>query len=138
MGQIFAYTFIALFIYVVLNVFIAIIEESFFTVVQRGKEMVEEMKYGHGAADTAHSTQHTAHSTQHTAHNARTCSMHTQPRLDPHAPHAHKDTRTDTHTHTPSPLHLCVCVWRGAAQACRGGLGASWRPGRRIWLGKRQ
>ena len=43
-GQIFTYTFIALFIYVVLNVFIAIIEESFFTVVQRGKEMVEEMR----------------------------------------------------------------------------------------------
>ncbi len=44
-GQIFTYTFIALFIYVVLNVFIAIIEESFFTVVQRGKEMVEEMRW---------------------------------------------------------------------------------------------
>jgi hypothetical protein len=44
-GQIFTYTFIALFIYVVLNVFIAIIEESFFTVKQRGEEMIEEMKY---------------------------------------------------------------------------------------------
>ncbi len=44
-GQIFTYTFIALFIYVVLNVFIAIIEESLFTVVQRGKEMVEEMRW---------------------------------------------------------------------------------------------
>ncbi len=43
-GQIFTYTFIALFIYVVLNVFIAIIEESFFTVVSRGKAMVEEMR----------------------------------------------------------------------------------------------
>ena len=48
-GQIFSYTFVALFIYVVLNVFIAIIEESFFTVVQRGKAMVEEMRCGDGS-----------------------------------------------------------------------------------------
>ena len=38
-GQIFMYSFITLFIYVVLNVFVAIIEESFFTIAQRTKDL---------------------------------------------------------------------------------------------------
>jgi hypothetical protein len=44
------YSFVALFIYVVLNIFIAIIEESFFFVNERGKEIQEHLKQAEAEA----------------------------------------------------------------------------------------